>query len=141
VKVDDKWGYIDPNGRTVIQPQFDSARDFKHARHWSMLPPMNGGISTEAEELPSILNSKYGFRAHDFSEGLAAVYVEDPIRLSVLPMSSKGSEKTTRTGGLISTSFCGRWDSLMETGPLRSHRSSLRHSAFSEGLQQSGCGM
>jgi len=67
--ISDTWGYIDKTGKTVIEPQFDDARNFQ-------------------EELARVkINKKWGYidktgkmviepqfdRAFGFSEGLANV--------------------------------------------------------------------
>jgi serine/threonine protein kinase len=73
IKIDDKYGYIDQIGRVVIQPQFDSARNF------------SGGMAVIQ------MGKKYGFIdkkgylaiphqfdiAWNFSEGLAMVKIDN----------------------------------------------------------------
>ncbi|MDZ8260152.1 WG repeat-containing protein [Nostoc sp. ChiQUE01b] len=64
VKHDNKWGYIDPQGNIVIQPQFDEPKDTPRRFDCDATDI----IGNKAE-------CKYLDNRHDFSEGLAAIYM------------------------------------------------------------------
>ncbi|MEA5621812.1 WG repeat-containing protein [Nostoc sp. UHCC 0251] len=64
VKQDNKWGYINRQGNIVIQPQFDEPRDTR--RRFDCDATDIIGNKAECKHLDN---------KHDFSEGLAAVYM------------------------------------------------------------------
>jgi WG repeat protein len=72
VIVDDKRGYIDRNGRIVIQPQFEGASDFSEGLA-VISTSKNGYKEGYINETGSIVIRPEFDRATDFSEGLAAV--------------------------------------------------------------------
>src|SRR5262245_46752183 len=72
VIVDDKRGYIDRNGRIVIQPQFEGASDFSEGLA-VIATSKNGYKEGYIDETGSIVIRPRFDRATDFSEGLAAV--------------------------------------------------------------------
>jgi DNA-binding transcriptional regulator/RsmH inhibitor MraZ len=72
VIVDDKRGYIDRNGRIVIQPQFEGASDFSEGLA-VIATSKNGYREGYIDETGRIVIRPKFDRATGFSEGLAAV--------------------------------------------------------------------
>jgi hypothetical protein len=65
----DRWGYIDPRGRTVIHPEFVMARPFREGLAAVQVVDRWGFIAPDGEMRIAPLYQECG----DFSEGLAAV--------------------------------------------------------------------
>ena len=77
VKVKDKYGYIDRNGKFVIKPRFAGARNFSEGLAAVDFGCSYGYINPKGE---IIIKPQYSF-AGDFSEGLAAASPERKNRL------------------------------------------------------------
>ncbi|AFW96838.1 serine/threonine protein kinase [Anabaena sp. 90] len=73
IKIGDKYGYIDQTGRVVIQPQFDSARDFSKGMAVIRIGKKYGYIDKKGELLIPL---QFDY-ASDFSEGLARVKIDN----------------------------------------------------------------
>ena len=69
VRVQDKWGFINPTGTLVIEPQFDYAGSFNEGLAKVEINEMNGFINTTGDY---IVKPIYQYAGH-FSEGLAEV--------------------------------------------------------------------
>ena len=117
VKVGTKWGYIDKNGQVVIEPQFLAARDFKQGRARVEVAPDTWCYVDSTGKVAVRLNFKYGIHARDFSEGFAAVYIEDPNRFECLSSIQQDvREDYDGERGYVSTPFCGRWGFIRQDG-------------------------
>ena len=69
-----KWGYVDPAGKFVVVPQFDSADPFSEGMAEVELNGQLGWISTDGH---FVIQPKY-FKAGPFKEGLAWVVTRKP---------------------------------------------------------------
>lgn len=69
-----KWGYVDPAGKFVIAPQFDSADPFSEGMAEVELNGRLGWIGTDGH---FVIQPKY-FKAGPFKEGLAWVVTRKP---------------------------------------------------------------
>jgi hypothetical protein len=84
VEADGKWGYIDRNGQMVIPPQFHKAKAFKNGRARVEVTPDSWRYIDRTGKLAIDIDFKWSIYARDFSEGLAAIYVEDRKRFECL---------------------------------------------------------
>lgn len=69
ILVDRRWGFIDPQGQTVIKPQYDEARGFHDG--WARVT-LNGEICYIDRKGKVVLRPKYG-AFWGFLEGLTPV--------------------------------------------------------------------
>ncbi|HOE17120.1 MAG TPA: WG repeat-containing protein [Syntrophorhabdaceae bacterium] len=135
VEVDGKWGYIDRNGQMVIQPQFNNARAFKNGMALVEVSPDNWRYIDRTGKIAIGVAFKWGIRARDFSEGLAAVYIEDRSRFECLPSVQQNvRERYNDSNSYISPQFCGRWGFIGPTGAFNIEPQFIEAFSFSEGL-------
>jgi hypothetical protein len=73
VKSGDKWGYIDKEGKYVVNPQFDNAMLFAEGLACVKVDKKYGYISEDGKY---VINPTYKDATH-FSEGLACVVIEN----------------------------------------------------------------
>jgi hypothetical protein len=135
VKIDDKWAFIDRTGKVVIPARFGQVCDFKGglarvetaADKWQYID-RSGQVSID-------LAFKYSIFARDFSEGLAAVYIENPARFECLGhVEQDRREDYDGMRGYINTSFCGRWGFIDQKGTFVIEPQFIEAFDFSEGL-------
>jgi len=84
VEADGKWGYIDRSGQMVIQPQFHKAKAFNNGRALVEVAPDRWRYIDRTGTDTSDIDFKWSIYARDFSEGLAAIYIEDRARFECL---------------------------------------------------------
>lgn len=135
VEVDGKWGYIDRKGQFVIEPQFLAARDFKQGRARVEVSPDTWCYVDSTGRIAVRLNFKYGIYARDFSEGLAAVYIDDSNRFECLSSIQQDvREDYDGKRGYVSRPFCGRWGFIRQDGTFAIEPQFIEAFDFSEGL-------
>jgi hypothetical protein len=136
VEVDGKWGYIDRTGKMVILPQFLGARDFKNDRALVKFPPENWRyIDRTGKVAIEIDFGNWSIHARDFSEGLAAVFIEDRNRFDCLPsVHQEEREDYNESRGYISPQFCGRWGFIDPSGVFAIEPQFVEAFDFSGGL-------
>jgi len=128
-------GFINRKGEKVIQPQFLLAYPFQGGRarvevaadSWRYID-RNGIIAVD-------IHFKYSIEARDFSEGFAAVFIEDPKRFECLGRVEQNlREDYEGKRGYISHSFCGRWGFIDKTGRPLMQETFDEAKDFHEGL-------
>jgi len=135
VEVDGKWGYIDRNGQIVIQPQFHKARAFKNGRALVEASPDSWRYIDRTGKVAVDTAFKWSIYARDFTEGLAAVYIEDRDRFECLSSVSQDvRERYNESNSYISTQFCGRWGFISPTGAFTIEPQFIEAFSFSDGL-------
>ena len=133
VEVDGKWGYIDRNGEMIIQPQFLQARPFKNGRARVEVSPNSWRYIDRIGKVA--IDIDFNWSIKDFSEGLAASYVEDPKRfecLSKVYINMRAEYEGYRPGE--SSLFCGRWGFIDLAGKLAVEPQFIEAFSFSDGL-------
>ena len=134
VQVDDRWGYIDRAGRPVIPPQFVNAREFHDGRalveiaadDWHYIDP-SGRI------VPGV-QVKWSIQGRRFSEGLAAVFIEDRRRFACLRSIDQEIRLEPRERAYVYPEFCGRWGYIDADGAFAIQPAFIEAYEFSEGL-------
>ncbi len=136
VEVDGKWGYIDRNGQMMIQPQFLKARPFVDGRARVEVSPDSWRYIDRTGKVASDIVFKWSIYADDFSEGLAAIYVEDAKRFECLPGVDQDVRRQYNDEGrpYVSSSFCGRWGFVDLAGKLVIDPQFIEAFRFSDGL-------
>jgi len=135
VQVDGKWGYIDQKGQFVIEPRFLTARDFKQGRAKVEVEPDRRCYIDRTGKAAFNIDFKWGIYAREFSDGLAAVYIEDPNRFECLSSIHQNvREDYDGNRGYISTKFCGRWGFIRQDGTFAVEPQFIEAFDFSEEL-------
>ena len=135
VEVDGKWGYIDRKGQIVIPPQFHKAREFKQGRAKVEVEPDRWCYIDRTGKAAFNIDLKWSIYAREFSDGLAAVYIEDPNRFECLSSIHQNvREDYDGNRGYISTKFCGRWGFIRQDGTFAVEPKFIEAFDFSEGL-------
>jgi len=135
VQVDGKWGYIDQKGQFVIEPRFLTARDFKQGRAKVEVEPDRWCYIDRTGKAAFNIDFKWGIYAREFSDGLAAVYIEDPNRFECLSSIHQNvREDYDGNRGYISTKFCGRWGFIRQDGTFAVEPQFIEAFDFSEEL-------
>ena len=135
VEVGGKWGYIDRKGQTVIPPRFHKAREFKQGRARVEVAPDKWCYIDRTGEVAMSIDFKWGIYARDFSETLAAVYIEDPDRFECLSrVEQQVREEYNGSKAYISLQFCGRWGFVNQNGSFAIEPQFLEAFDFCEGL-------
>ena len=117
VEIDGKWGYIDRNGQMVIQPQFHKAKAFRNGRALVEMSPDSWRYIDRTGKVAIDIHVKWSIYARDFSEGLAAIYVEDRERFECLSSVNQNvREKYNDSNPYVSRQFCGRWGFINTAG-------------------------
>jgi hypothetical protein len=119
VKIGGKYGYIDMNGVTVINPDFDDAGSFYHER----APVKVDGKWGYIDKTGTLTTDTKYHRARPFSEGLAAVGMQNP-----------GSKPDQPLPLVVAKKFRGKWGYLDVTGKELIRMQFDDVSPFSEGL-------
>jgi hypothetical protein len=135
VEVDGKWGYIDRAGRMEIPPRFLRAKAFKNGRALVEVSPEDWRYIDRIGKVAIDLSFKWSIRAREFSEGLAAVYIEDPARFECLDgVNQEVRERYNDGSAYISRPFCGRWGFIDTAGRFAVEPRFIEAFGFSEGL-------
>jgi len=135
VEVDGKWGYIDRKGQTVIPPQFHKAREFKQGRAKVEVEPDRWCYIDRTGKAAFNIDFKWSIYAREFSDELAAVYIEDPNRFECLSSIHQNvREDYDGSRGYISTKFCGRWGFIRQDGTFAVEPQFIEAFDFSEEL-------
>lgn len=135
VEVDGRWGYIDRNGQMAIRPQFHKAKAFRHGRALVEVSPDSSRYIDRTGKVAAELNVSGSIYARDFSEGLAAVYVEDRGRFECLPgVDQDVREKYNDSSLYVSRQLCGRWGFIDPAGTFDVEPHFIEAFSFSEGL-------
>jgi hypothetical protein len=135
VEADGKWGYIDRNGQMVIPPQFHKAKAFKNGRARVEVTPDSWRYIDRTGKLAIDIDFKWSIYAHDFSEGLAAIYVEDRKRFECLSsVHQDAREKYNDSNLYVSPQFCGRWGFINTAGAFAIEPHFIEAFSFSDGL-------
>ena len=69
VKIDNKWGFIDKNGKMIVSPEFDAVGNYSE----SFIPVKIGGVWGFADENGKIKVNPQFTEVRNFSNGYAAV--------------------------------------------------------------------
>jgi hypothetical protein len=135
VEVDGKWGYIDRNGQMVIQPQFHKAKAFKNGTARVEVSPDNWRYIDRTGKIAGDIGFKWSIYAFDFSEALAAIYVEDRNRFECLAsVHQHVRDKYNGSNLYVSTQFCGRWGFINPAGTFVVEPQFIEAFDFSEGF-------
>ena len=135
VEVDGKWGYIDRNGQMVIQPQFHKAKAFRNGRALVEVSPDSWRYIDRTGKVAIDIPVKWSIYARDFSEGLAAIYLEDSERFECLSgVNQNVRDKYNDSNSYISRQFCGRWGFIDTAGNFTVEPQFIEAFSFSEGL-------
>ena len=135
VEVDGRWGYIDRNGQMVIQPQFHKAKAFKNGRARVEVSPDRWRYIDRTGKVAIDIDFKWSIYARDFSESLAAIYIEDPKRFECLSSVHQDvREKYNNSNLYVSTQFCGRWGFINPAGAFSVEPQFIEAFSFSDGL-------
>jgi hypothetical protein len=136
VELDGRWGYLDRTGTMVIAPQFLLAHDFKDGRALAKFAPDNWKyIDRTGAPAVGIDFGSWSIHARDFSEGLAAVFIEDQDRFGCLPsVGQRVRDEYEKSRGYVSPQFCGRWGFLDRVGRFVVEPQFIEAYDFSEGL-------
>ncbi len=135
VEVDGKWGYIDRNGQVVIQPQFHQARAFKNGRARVKVSPDSWRYIDRTGRIAIDIDFKWDIYARDFSEGLAAVYIEDRGRFECLASVDQDVREKYNDSNLYGArQFCGRWGFISPADAFNIEPQFIEAFDFSEGL-------
>jgi hypothetical protein len=135
VQADGMWGYIDRNGQVVIPPQFHKAKAFKNGRARVEVTPDSWRYIDRTGKLAIDIDFKWSIYARDFSEGLAAIYVEDRKRFECLSSVHQDvREKYNDSNLYVSPQYCGRWGFINPAGVFVVEPRFIEAFSFSEGL-------
>lgn len=136
VEVDGQWGYIDRDGQIIIQPQFLKARSFSNGRARVEVSPDCWRYIDRTGKVAGDFQFKWSIHARDFSEDLAAVYVEDRERFECLPRVDQDVRRQydDESRPYVSNPFCGRWGFVDPAGRLVIQPQFIEAFSFSEGL-------
>ena len=105
IQQNDRWGYIDRSGKIVIEPRFESAREFSEGPAVVYLNGKSGFIDTSGK---IVIEPKYPV-ARPFSEGLARVQVSGE------PYSYEGQWGfIDRTGQMVIAARFGKLEGVSE---------------------------
>ena len=135
VEVDGKWGYIDRNGQLVIQPQFHRAKAFRNGRALVEVSPDSWRYIDRTGKVAIDIHFKWSIYARDFSEELAAIYVEDSERFECLSgVNQNVRDEYNDSNSYVSRQFCGRWGFIDAAGNFAVESHFIEAFSFSEGL-------
>ena len=135
VEADGKWGYIDRNGQMVIQPQFHKAKAFKNGRARVEIALDSWRYTDRTGKIVIDSAFKWSIYARDFSEGLAAIYIEDRKRFECLSgVHQEVREQYNGSNLYIATPFCGRWGFIDLAGAVTVEPQFIEAFSFSDGL-------
>ncbi len=135
VEVDGKWGYIDRDGQMAIQPQFEKAKPFRNDRALVEVSPDNWRYIDRTGKVAIDIHVKWSIYAADFSEGLAAIYVEDRERFECLAdVNQNVREEYNDSNSYVSRQFCGRWGYIDTAGHFAVKPHFIEAFSFSDGL-------
>jgi len=135
VEVDGRWGYIDRDGQMAIQPQFLNAKAFRNDRALVEVSPESWRYIDRAGKVAIDMDFKWSIRARDFSEGLAAVYVEDRERFECLSSVDQNvRDRYNDSNSYVSRPFCGRWGFIDRAGNFAVAPQFIEAFSFSDGL-------
>ena len=135
VEIDGRWAFIDRTGNEVIPARFISVYNFKSGMARVEIAPGSWRYIDRSGKIVIDLEFKYGFEALDFNEGLASIYIEDPIRFECLNKVFQNlRDDYNNSKGYIASKFCGRWGFINPTGAIVIEPQFIEAFDFSEGL-------
>ena len=105
------------------------------AGHWLKYAPDHWRYIDRDGKVAIDIDVKWSIYARDFSEGLAAIYVEDSARFECLSgVNQNVREKYNDSNPYVSRQFCGRWGFIDTAGNFAVEPHFIEAFSFSEGL-------
>lgn len=134
VEMDGHWGYVDRSGRFVIAPRFASVTEFAQERALVEVTPDRWRYIDPRGDIAISLDFRYPMYGRSFSEGVAAVFLED-ARLECLDRVEQARrDDFDGRRGWIASRLCGRWGFIDRDGRVVIAPRFIEAFEFSEGL-------